>query len=68
MKQLLILLSLSMAVVACNSAGDGYVIEGSIEGENTEGTELTLRKYGENNQLITVDSAEVKEGTFMFKG
>lgn len=68
MKKLLILLSLSLTVMACNSAGDGYVIEGSIEGENTEGTELTLRKYGENNQLITVDSAEVKEGTFMFKG
>lgn len=68
MKKLLILLSLSLAVVACNSISDGYVIEGSIEGENTEGTELTLRKYGENNQLITVDSAEVKEGRFIFKG
>ncbi|QBA64111.1 TlpA disulfide reductase family protein [Muriicola soli] len=68
MKKFLIPLAIVLLIAACNESYDGYIIEGSVEGENTEGTELTLRKYGENNQLITIDSAKVKEGSFVFKG
>ncbi len=57
-----------MLLISCNSTNDGFVIDGSVEGENTDGTELTLRKYGDNNQLITVDSASVKGGKFTFQG
>lgn len=68
MKKYFIPLMLVLAVVSCNNASDGYTIEGSIEGENTDGTELTLRKYGDNNQLITIDSATVSAGNFVFEG
>lgn len=59
---------LTLTLWSCSSKKDGYIIEGSIGGENTEGTELTLRKYGDNNQLITVDSAKVNQGKFVFEG
>jgi peroxiredoxin len=68
MKKSFIPFLLLVLVLSCKSGTDGYVIEGALEGENTEGTELTLRKYGENNQLITVDSAKVSNGSFVFKG
>jgi peroxiredoxin len=61
-------LLLTLLVFSCKKATDGYLIDGSIEGDNTDGTELTLRKYSDNNQLITVDSATVKAGKFVFEG
>lgn len=68
MKACIYTLFLSLILFSCNKAGNGYILEGTIEGEGTEGTELTLRKYGDNTQLITVDSATIKEGKFTFKG
>jgi peroxiredoxin len=68
MKSLFLPLFLSLVVWSCNKTTDGYLIEGSIEGENIEGTELTLRKYADNNRMITVDSATVTQGKFTFNG
>ncbi len=68
MKTFYFSLFLSLILWSCNSKKEGYNIEGSVEGEETDGTELTLRKYGDNNQLITVDSATVKGGKFVFEG
>ncbi len=59
---------LILLISSCNKATDGYLIEGVLEGENTDDTELTLRKYGDNNQLITIDSATVRGGKFTFEG
>jgi peroxiredoxin len=67
MKKLVVPFLLIMMLAACETT-NGYVIEGSLEGENTDGTELTLRKYAEGNQLITVDSAKVTNGSFTFNG
>lgn len=67
MKKLVVPFLLIMMLAACETT-NGYVIEGLLEGENTDGTELTLRKYAEGNQLITVDSATVTKGSFTFKG
>ncbi len=53
---------------ACKKSTDGFLIEGAVQGDNAEGTELTLRKFGDNNQLIIVDSATVKAGKFSFDG
>ncbi len=67
MKKLVVPFLLILMFAACETT-NGYVIEGTLEGENTDGTELSLRKYAEGNQLITVDSAMVTNGTFTFKG
>ncbi len=67
MKKLVVPFLLMLMLAACET-NDGYVIEGVMEGENIEGTELTLRKYAEGNQLITVDSAMITNGSFRFKG
>ncbi len=67
MKNVIVPLLLVLLFATCETT-NGYVIEGNIEGENTEGTELTLRKYAEGNQLITVDSAMITNGSFTFKG
>ncbi len=67
MKKIIVPFLLILLMAACKT-NDGYTIEGSLEGENIEGTELTLRKYAEGNQLITVDSAMVTNGSFSFKG
>jgi len=67
MKKLVVPFLLILILAACQKT-DGYVIEGSMEGENIEGTELTLRKYAEGNQLITVDSAMITNGSFTFNG
>ena len=67
MKKFVIPLLLILILAACQKT-DGFVIVGSVEGENIEGTELTLRKYAEGNQLITVDSAMITNGAFTFKG
>ncbi len=67
MKKLVVPFLLILMFAACETT-NGYVIEGTLEGENTDGTELSLRKYAEGNQLITVDSAMVTNGAFTFKG
>ncbi len=67
MKKILAPFLFVLLMAACQSH-DGYTIEGTLEGENIDGTELTLRKYAEGNQLITVDSATITNGTFTFKG
>jgi len=67
MKNAIVPFLLVLLFAACEST-NGYIIEGNVEGENTDGTELTLRKYAEANQMITVDSAMIKNGSFTFKG
>jgi peroxiredoxin len=68
MKKLLIPVLGILMIAACQSTTDGYSIDGTLGGENTEGTELILRKYNDVNQLVAVDTTIVSNGMFSFKG
>ena len=68
MKKIILSLSILVALVACNQTPDGYVIEGTLSGDLEDGTRIFLRKQGDNNQPIDVDTTEVKDGTFVFTG
>ncbi len=68
MKKIVIVLSILLAVVACNQKPESYVIEGSITGELENGTKVFLKKRGDNNQLADIDTTSVENGKFMFDG
>jgi peroxiredoxin len=68
MKKVILSLSILIALVACNQNPDGFTIQGTLTGEIENGTKVFLKKQGENNQPIDVDTTEVKDGKFVFIG
>lgn len=68
MKKILLALSLVIAVVACNQKPEGFVIEGTITGELENGTKIYLKKLGDNNQPLEIDTTAVTDGKFVFEG
>ncbi len=68
MKNLLLAGIVLIFIVACNSKPDGYTIEANLTGEVEDGTKVFLRKVGEMNQPVDVDSTTITEGKFVFKG
>ncbi|MRX65915.1 TlpA disulfide reductase family protein [Maribacter luteus] len=55
-------------MASCNSKPEGYSINGTLTGDVADGTAVYLKRSGENNRLVEVDTAEVKGGTFVFEG
>ena len=68
MKKILLVLSLVIAVVACNQKPEGYVIDGEIRGELENGTKVYLKKIGDDNKPVDVDTTAVTDGKFAFEG
>lgn len=68
MKKIILSLSILIAIVACNQNPDGFTIEGTLTGEVENGTKVFLKKQGENNQPVDVDTTEVQGGKFLFTG
>jgi len=68
MKKIVLALTIVFAIVACNQKPEGYSIEGTITGELENGTKVYLKKQGENNQPVDVDTTSVENGTFIFQG
>ncbi len=68
MKKILIALSIIIAMVACNQEPDGYTIEGNLTGELENGTKIFLKKQGDDNQLVDIDTTTVENGKFAFNG
>lgn len=68
MKKIILSLSILVVLVACNQAPDGYTINGTLTGELENGTKVFLKKQGENNQPVDVDTTEVVDGKFVFTG
>lgn len=64
MKKFAYLLITGAFMAACS--GGGYTITGSIEGAK-DGEKVYLNSV-ENNQLVAIDSAIIKQGNFIFKG
>lgn len=68
MKKILILVSFIAILVACNSAPEGFVVNGVITGDLKDSTQVFLKKLDTKRQPVNVDTALVKNGEFTFKG
>ena len=55
-------------LASCNSKPEGYTFNGTILGDIADGTEVYLKKGGENNRLVEVDTTTISNGTFIFTG
>lgn len=65
MKQFVCIALVALLMVSCQETPKGYVINGEVEGM-PEGT-IYLKSF-RNKMFFDVDTAEVKEGKFTFKG
>ncbi|MDC6354003.1 MULTISPECIES: TlpA disulfide reductase family protein [unclassified Robiginitalea] len=69
MKKTLLIIACGLAIAACNDGGsEGFRIEGSLEGDLADGTQVILRKSDENMQPVDVDTATLDAGRFSFAG
>lgn len=68
MKNTLLTLIALVFLFSCNSKPESYTINGTITGEIADGVEVYLKKGGDNNQLIEIDTAKTINGTFVFNG
>lgn len=66
MKKLTYLLAVAAVFAACNSGNKGYTVTGTVEGA-ADGDTVYLETV-EGRQLVKLDSAVIKGGTFTFKG
>ena len=57
-----------ITLVSCNQEPDGFTIDGTLRGEIEEGTNVFLKKLGDINQPVEVDTATITNGKFQFKG
>ncbi len=67
MKKLLFSLIILVLISACNM-NEGYTIEGSLTGEVENGTQVFLRKVGDDNQPVDLDTTTVENGKYVFTG
>ncbi len=58
-------LTIFLWIISCESPHDGYIIHGKIKGLD-KGTALLQRRV--ESDFITIDSSEIKKGSFSFKG
>ncbi len=68
MKRIIIPILMAFVIAACNQKPEGYIIDGELRGDIENGTQVFLRKQGENNQPINVDTTTVENGKFVFTG
>ena len=68
MKKTLLILVSCLGIIACNTTPEGYTLTGTLSGEVADGTNVILKKVGENDQPFNVDTVQVQQGTFVFTG
>ncbi len=68
MKKIAMALAITLAIAACNQKSAGYSINGTLIGEVENGTKVYLKKTGEDNQPMDVDTTTVENGNFVFTG
>lgn len=61
------ILALLAACIFCASCADQYMVRGTSSVEQIEGNTLYLKVF-QNNDMKTIDSAQVVHGRFAFKG
>jgi len=68
MKNSILFVICLLTLASCNQEPDGFTIEGTLRGEVEEGTNVFLKKIGDNNQPVEVDTTTIANGIFQFKG
>lgn len=68
MKNSIVILLTGIIMFSCNSNPDGFTLNGTLRGELKDGTNVYLKKIGENNQPVEVDTATTTNGAFTFTG
>ncbi len=68
MKRLLVITAFAVLMAACSSDPEGFTLNGQLDGAVADGTSVYLRKSGERNQAVDVDTTEVLQGSFQFQG
>jgi len=68
MKNGILFLIVLVTLISCNQEPEGYTINGTLTGGLEEGTNVFLKRIGDNNQPIEVDTATITDGKFQFKG
>lgn len=68
MRNSFLLIGIALLLFSCNQEPDGFTVNGELRGEFEEGTQVFLKKIGDDNQPVEVDTALLAEGKFQFKG
>lgn len=68
MRHSLLLLTVLGLIVSCTQAPKGYTVRGELRGEFEEGTQVFLKKLGDNGQPVELDTTVITEGKFEFVG
>ena len=68
MKKIIMPLILITTLIACNNKPEGYTINGTLRGDVADSTQVILKKIGENNQPVSVDTAYTNKGLYSFSG
>ncbi|WP_419211673.1 redoxin domain-containing protein [Maribacter sp. X9] len=68
MKHSITILLAAFLMFSCNSKPEGFTLNGTVRGDLKDGTQVFLKKIGENNQPVEVDTATTTNGEFTFTG
>lgn len=68
MKQSLLLLVVLGLLFSCTQTPKGYTVNGEIRGEFEEGTQVFLKKLGDDGQPVELDTTMITAGKFEFTG
>ncbi|MFH6603955.1 thioredoxin-like domain-containing protein [Maribacter algicola] len=68
MKKPILVTAIALLLLACSQKPQGYTITGNLTGEVENGTQVFLRKMGENMVPVDVDTTTVENGMYVFSG
>jgi len=68
MKKIVLVPIVGLFLLACNQKPEGYTITGNLSGEVQNGTQVFLKKMGENMAPVDVDTTTVENGQYAFSG
>ncbi len=68
MKNSIVILLVGFLLFSCNTKPEGFTLNGTLRGEIKDSTQVFLKKIGENNQPVEVDTATTTNGEFTFTG
>ncbi len=68
MKKLILVSTIALLFMACSQKPQGYTITGNLTGEVENGTQVYLRKMGDNMVPVDVDTTTVENGSYVFSG
>ncbi len=68
MKKVLLALGIVVTLMACNKSSKEFTVNGNITGDLENGTKVFLKKVGDQNQPIDIDTTTIENGKFTFSG